>query len=157
MTPADAWVVSDPTACPICGRDSCEDHLPPAPAPKAGTAARLTFAAAADVMNAPRPVEIIEGVAWAGCLSVLVSESGSGKTFVLLDAAAAVSSDVPWHGRAVQQGSVAYLSYEGDALGLRLRALRDKAGHRLEHVYILRAHDPLSPRVSRDGEEKSIG
>jgi hypothetical protein len=27
----DAWVAADPTACPICGKDSCDepDHLPP--------------------------------------------------------------------------------------------------------------------------------
>jgi hypothetical protein len=55
-------------------------------------------------MDTPRPVEIVEGVAWANCLSVLVSESGAGKTFVLLDVAATVSSDVPWRGRAVQHG-----------------------------------------------------
>jgi len=29
MTPAaDLWNVEDPTACPICGTDRCEDHLP---------------------------------------------------------------------------------------------------------------------------------
>ena len=29
MTPtADAWAVADPTLCPTCGKDSCEDHLP---------------------------------------------------------------------------------------------------------------------------------
>src|SRR6516225_2737166 len=25
----DAWKVADPCACPTCGRESCEDHLPP--------------------------------------------------------------------------------------------------------------------------------
>jgi hypothetical protein len=25
----DAWAVADPTTCPECGRDACEDHLPP--------------------------------------------------------------------------------------------------------------------------------
>jgi hypothetical protein len=118
---------------------------------------RLMFMAADEIISAPRPAEIIEGFAWEGWLSVLVSESGVGKTFVLLDAAASVSSGVAWHRREVLQGSVAYISFEGDALGLRLRAIREKTGHRLEHVYILRAHDPLSPRVTRDGEERSIG
>ena len=27
--PTDAWTVADPTTCPICGKDSCEQHLPP--------------------------------------------------------------------------------------------------------------------------------
>jgi predicted P-loop ATPase len=30
-TPTDAWVKEDPIACPTCGRESCEDHLPPDP------------------------------------------------------------------------------------------------------------------------------
>ena len=88
---------------------------------------------------------------------MLVSESATGKTFVLLDAAAAVSDGVSWHGRAVQQGSVLYLSYEGDALGLRLRALHEVTGRRLEHLDFVRASDPISPRLTRDGEERSIG
>jgi GNAT superfamily N-acetyltransferase len=120
--------------------------------------AALTFARADAVIKTPRPVAIIEGIAWAGCLTVVASESGTGKTFVLLSAAAHVSSDVPWLGRAVHQGSVAYLSFEGDALGVRLRALQETEGHRLEHVYVLRPHDPISPRVTREGaEEAALG
>ena len=156
----DAWVAEDPTLCAVCGRESCEEHLPPpAPdsSPTAPTAPSITFTSASAVMATPRPIEIIDGIAWAGCLTVLVSESGTGKTFLLLDAAAAVSAGLKWHGRDTRQGSVAYLSYEGDALGVRLRALHDQGGHLLEHVYILRAHDPLSPRVTRDGEERSMG
>jgi hypothetical protein len=185
---AEVWV-TDPTLCPECGREACEDHLPPDtrseaeillssdpgpqrhapaarfqgtnPAPKNPTnppaPPRLTFSRANDLIALPRPVEIVEGVASAGGLTALISESGTGKTFVMTDLSAVVSSGVTWHGRAVLQGSVAYASYEGDALGLRFRALRDVGGHRLEHVYVLRAHDPLSPRVGRDGEERSIG
>ncbi len=156
MSLIDAWEDFDPTLCDTCGHESCEDHLPPAP-DVASLTPRLTFSRAADLISAPPPVEIIEGVAWADCLSVLVSESGAGKTFMLLDLAAAVSSGVAWHGRYVQQGSVAYLSYEGDALGVRLQAIRDVTGHRLDHVYGTRAQDPLSPRIDRDGEVPSLG
>lgn len=120
-------------------------------------AVRLAFTAAADLMTLPRPIEIVEGVAQEGCVTVLVSESGTGKTFVLLNLSAAVSANLPWHGRATRQGSVAYLSFEGDALGVRLRALRDIDGHRLDHVYIVRPRDPLSPRIGRDGEERALG
>lgn len=28
---SDAWVAEDPIPCPVCGRESCEDHLPPDP------------------------------------------------------------------------------------------------------------------------------
>jgi hypothetical protein len=118
---------------------------------------RLSAVRAADVIAIPRPEEVIEGIATVGGVTVLPSESGTGKTFLLLDMAAAVSGDIKWHGRETIQGSVAYISFEGDALGLRLRALRDIHGHRLEHVYVIRATDPISPRVTRDGEERSAG
>lgn len=159
---ADLWMSGgiEPTACVVCGRDACEDHLPSRPtsvqSPNVGPV-RLVVQRALEVIKTPRPVDIIEGVASAGGVSVLVSESGVGKTFVLFDVSAAVADGVPWHGRATSHGSVVYLGYEGDALGLRLRALRDVGGRRLEHLYVVRAHDPLSPRVTRDGEERSIG
>lgn len=136
--------------CPVCGRDSCDEHGPIAKR-------RLAFVSAADVMRAPSPQAVVEGVAWAGCVTVLVSESGTGKTFMLLDVASCVGDGQPWHGRRTIPGSVAYLSFEGDALGTRLRALRDVHGYRLDHLYVLRASDPLSPRIDRHGEEPSVG
>src|SRR4051812_31396389 len=32
----DAWTEADPCLCPNCGRESCEDHLPPDAAPPDG-------------------------------------------------------------------------------------------------------------------------
>ena len=29
----DAWNVADPILCPICGRESCDDHVPGDPVP----------------------------------------------------------------------------------------------------------------------------
>jgi AAA domain len=154
----DAWAVADPTLCPICGRESCKDHLPAPPADEApAEAPRLRAVRACDVMQEAAPVEILEGVAWAGCVTVMPAESGSGKTFVALDQAAAISSGFSWHGRDVIQGSVVHVSYEGDALGLRLRAMRDTRQARLEHVYVIRASNPLSPIVTREGEQRSVG
>jgi AAA domain/DnaB-like helicase N terminal domain len=119
-------------------------HAPPAPP--------VRFQPAAVVLEEPPLIAVVEGVAWQGRVTVLVSESGAGKTFVLLDLAAAVSDRLDWHGRAVCPGSVAYISFEGDALGLRLRALQE-AGFALTHVYVLHAGEPLSPRVAFDGTE----
>lgn len=33
----DAWTDADPTLCATCGREACEDHLPPAPAVQTGS------------------------------------------------------------------------------------------------------------------------
>lgn len=168
LPPGDAWQgakqVMDESACPICLRESCESdcahgHETPGKIAdlKSCTPPRLAARHASELIDAPRPEEIIEGIATVGGLTVVVAESGTGKTFVTLDWAATVSAEMPWHGRQTLPGSVVCLSYEGDALGVRLRALRDVQGHRLEHVYVVRASDPLSPRVTREGEERSIG
>jgi hypothetical protein len=108
-------------------------------------------------MREPAPVEVVEGIAWAGCITVLVAESSVGKTFVALDLAAAISAGLSWHGRAVTQGAVVHIGFEGDAIGLRLRALHEHRQARLDHVYRLKAFDPLSPLVTREGEQRSSG
>src|SRR5262249_42817707 len=139
---------ADPTACQYCGRDSCDGTCRAAASP-ARRPPRLTAHTAREVMAMPRPTAIIEGIAWAGRVSVLASESGAGKTFVLLDQAAHVSAGLTYHGRAVTQGPVVYLAYEADDLGRRLRALHDVGGHRLDHVHVVYASDPLSPVLTR--------
>jgi AAA domain-containing protein len=150
MTPVDAF--DGATFCEECGRENCEGHE----SPDAPSAPRLTRWAL-DLLHDPAPTETIEGVAWAGLLTVLVSESGAGKTFMLVDLAGAVSAGVPWHGRTTRHGTVAYCSFEGDALGLRLRAFHHHVGHRLDNLAVIRLSDPISPRLTRDGEVRSIG
>jgi RecA-family ATPase len=88
----------------------------------------------------------------AGSLSVLIGESGAGKSFAALDLAACVGADLDWHGRRVRHGSALYVPFEGHA-GLRLRALRAVGGFTLEHVYVMPASAPLSPVVDRAGAE----
>jgi len=111
------------------------------------------FVRADALMREPAPDAIVQDAAWAGCVSVLVSAPGSGKTFVLLSQAAAISRARPWLGRRVRHGSVAYVSFEGDALGVRLRAIVEDTGDALDHLYVLRATDPISPQVTREGGE----
>jgi RecA-family ATPase len=148
----DAWAVTEPTFCEECGRENCEGHA------RADTSAPgLMLQRAIDVMAAPAPVEIVEGIVCANTVTILPAESGTGKTFVLLDLQAAVCDGTPWHGRETLQGCTAHISYEGDALNLRLRAIAQHTPHRLEHVFVLRGTDPITPRLTRDGEERSIG
>lgn len=113
----------------------------------------LRFQSAEDVIATPAPAAVVEGIAWAGCVTLLVAESGVGKTFVTLSLSAAVGAGTPWFGRHTVAGAVAYLSFEGDALGLRCAALRDIQGLSLANVHFCRASTPLSPRLSRDGAE----
>lgn len=140
----------DGGACTRCGRDTCEQDCAPR-RPK--QAPNLRFKTAAELMREPAPALVVEGLAWAGCVTVLVGESGAGKSFVALDLVAALADGRAWHGRDVRRGSVAYVSFEGDALGLRLKALHE-AGFSLEDVYVLPARDPITPQLGRDGAEQ---
>ncbi len=118
---------------------------------------------AVDAIATPPPATVADGIAWAGCVTLLVGESAAGKTFLLLDLAAAISSDEAWHGRRVRHGSVVYIGFEGH-VGLRLQALRDIGDRSLEHIYTVRAANPLSPCLDRErlelpsrGEEEVAG
>lgn len=120
-------------------------------------AAPYVLLSADDIASVPPAQAVIEGIAFAGSITVLVSESGTGKTFLLLAMAAAISDGARWHGLETALGSVLIVSYEGDQLGLRVRGLREAQGKRLDHVYFVRGSDPLSPQVTRDGERPSPG
>ena len=158
MTGSDLWAEKDPTACPVCGRDSCEVHLPPGdePTQTTETLPRLNAQGALDLIQEAGPIEIVEGLAWSDSITILVSESGAGKTFTALDLAGAVSDGASWHGRETTKGAVVYVPYEG-SLSLRLRALHECIHRRLADLYVIKARHPLSPRFTRDGETASLG
>lgn len=97
-----------------------------------------------DLIATPNAQSIIEGIAFARCVTVLVSESGTGKTFVAISLAAAVSDNCAWLGRHVSYGSVLIVTFERDDYGTRLRAIREHQGARLEHVHFVSMNDPLT-------------
>src|SRR5688572_28842562 len=142
----------DPTVCAHCGLEACEGHVP-----ERTTDKRPRFHRALDIINRPRPIEIIEGLVVSGGVTVLVGESGTGKSFVMGGAGAAVSDGCTWHGRRVTAGASALLAFEGDDVGLRLRAVHETQGSRLEHFHVLEQLPPLSPLQTREGELPSIG
>jgi hypothetical protein len=112
-----------------------------------------TFRRAEDVITDPPQHAIVDDLIYPGCVTVLAGASGSGKTFLALSIAAAVSQGRPWFGGSSQTGTVAYVGFEGDAIGARLLALQ-QAGQALEHLTIMRAHDPISPVIDRDRQER---
>lgn len=103
--------------CPRCLKDSCAgdcgsdrtDGCSPEPN-GAG------FLSADEVISEPSGDSIVEGMARAGSIVVLVGEAGSSKTFIKLSLSAAINDGPDWFGRSVKRGSVAYISFEGDAL-----------------------------------------
>lgn len=105
----DFWNVCDPTACVVCGSDSCEEHLPSATEGRVSKASDLgakrrrapivTFLSTVE----PQSVEWL----WPGRIAVgkyvlLAGEPGLGKTFTMLDVNARVS-----RGSAFPDGSIA--------------------------------------------------
>lgn len=84
------------------------------------TAPRFTPIPVAE-FSAGRPLEwIIKGVLPHGELGMVFGASGSGKSFLLIDMAAAVARGTPWRGLTVKQGRVCYVVAEG-AAGFRKR------------------------------------
>jgi len=115
------------------------------------------FLSADERMREPRPDAVVDGFLWPGQKTVLVSDSGLGKTFFVFSVCGAVSDAASeknfkgasyigsmWMGeRVVEPGSVAYISFEGDALGIRLAALAD-SGKNLDRFFTLRMSAPIT-------------
>ena len=114
----NAWDVADPTVCPICGRESCEDHVPPEPAAPGGLdAAFLTDAVHViregqqiAAQGIPYRVDgIIPGV---GTLGMLVAFAKVGKTTFGQSLAAAVAMGRPFLDRDTTQTRVLAIAAE---------------------------------------------
>ena len=69
----------------------------------------------------PIPSWLVRGVLPERSFGVIFGAPGSGKSFIMLDMAAAVARGVPWLGRRVHRSGVIYVAGEGH-LTLRLRA-----------------------------------
>lgn len=86
--------------------------------------ARFPLRSAADLANAPPMKWLVRGMLPLEGLAALFGPSGSGKSFLTLDIAAAVAGGDPeWFGRRVTQCPVTYCALEGEAgMGKRVKA-----------------------------------
>jgi hypothetical protein len=125
MTPADdrdAWVAADPTLCPICGLEACEEHLPVPPravarAPLALDPAFLTdapaVAAEGRALAANGVPYVVHGLVPAiGCLGASVAYTKVGKTTFAYQLGAAVATGRPFLDRPTQQRRVLAIAAE---------------------------------------------
>jgi hypothetical protein len=76
----------------------------------------------------PKRLWIVKGVLPRGDLAMVYGASGSGKSFWVIDLAAAIQLGHPWCGRKVAQGQVVYIAAEG-AQGVRKRVAAYKLRH----------------------------
>ena len=109
----------------------------------------MTLKTAAEIMAMPDPDFVVEGLIEEGSFGVIYSESGLGKTFVILDICFCVAAGIPWCDRPVIQGPVVYVGAEGiGGLPKRLNALVEHHGSDASHddFYVIdRAVDLLDP------------
>ena len=86
------------------------------------------------------PDELVEGVLTAGDGSVLYGDSNSGKTFFVIDLAAAVARGTQWMGRNTEQGLVVYLAAESpQSVRSRLQAYQRHHGVRVPNFAIVQS------------------
>lgn len=86
------------------------------------------------------PDELVQGVLTAGDGSVLYGDSNSGKTFFVIDMAAAVARGVRWMGRNTEPGLVVYLAAESPAsVRGRLQAYQRHHGVRVPNFAIVQS------------------
>lgn len=89
------------------------------------------------------PDELVQGLLTVGGGSVLYGDSNSGKTFLVLDLAAAVARGVEWMGRRTEAGMVVYLAAESPAsVRSRLQAYQKHHGVRVPDFAIVQ--NPLN-------------
>lgn len=86
------------------------------------------------------PDELVQGVLTAGDGSVLYGDSNSGKTFFVIDMAAAVARGVEWMGRKTEPGLVVYLAAESPvSVRGRLQAYQKHHGVKVPNFAIVQS------------------
>lgn len=97
------------------------DAVADKPAEDLGTAQRFQVQPLGQFAKGTLPTWIIKSVLPKAELAVVFGESGSGKSFLVMDMALAISRGMDWCGHRVKQGRVVYIAAEG-AGGARTRA-----------------------------------
>lgn len=116
-------------ATPRITADEFEDVSGDAAIPASGKSLRFQFQQAADFVQGEEPEYLVDDVIPQAGLIVVFGESGSGKSFFMIDIMAAVARGATWRNKAVKQGTVAYICAEGaGGFKRRLRAYAEHQG-----------------------------
>lgn len=115
---------------------------------------RFRLLSAADLANSPPLRWLVRGVLPAEGIAALYGPSGSGKSFLVLDLAAAIAGATgEWFGRRVNPAPVSYCALEGEA-GLSKRITAWSQHHKKAYPNRLRfVTEPFDLLIPADVEE----
>lgn len=107
--------------------------------------------AGGDFALRPAPKWIIKGVLPEADLGVIFGQSGSGKSFAILDMMLSVCRGVEWRGRRVRQGRVLYVAAEGGGgVSQRLKAYEQRHNLKIADLPLGIVHD--APNLLLEGD-----
>jgi len=89
--------------------------------------------AVGELLEKPAPTQwLVADFLEANSTACVYGASTHGKSFIAIDLACSVAAGIPWHGKEVKQGPVAYLCGEGHA-GIRRRFLAWRIARGVQH------------------------
>lgn len=103
----------------------------------------------------PAPQWIIKGLIPEADLAILYGESGSGKSFVMIDLAMAVARGLDWRGLKTRQGRVVYIAAEGGG-GFRNRLLAYAHQHQIDLEQVPFGVIHATPNFLEKGDIKAL-
>jgi hypothetical protein len=110
---------------------------------------------ATEYASRPLPTWIVRDVLPQAELVVLFGESTAGKSFVALDLAEAIARGLPWRGKRVQQGRVAYVVAEGGG-GFSKRLKAYEIEHKATHAGVPLGIIPAAPNLMEHGDAVDV-
>jgi hypothetical protein len=108
-----------------------------------------------DLLRMPRAKWLIKGVLPRGDLVVIFGESGSGKSFFVLDIALALTRGHKWRGKRVTKSRVVYVAAEG-ASGIPGRLMAYCKYHNLDYNDINLGVIRVAPNMLERGDAVAI-
>ena len=118
-------------------------------------AARFEVIPAVEFTKRPAPAWLVKNLIPDADLVVLYGESGSGKSFVMIDIAMAIARGVEWRGLRVRQGRVVYIAAEGGG-GFRNRLLAYAHQHQVDLAQVPFGVIHAAPNFLDKGDAKAV-
>jgi hypothetical protein len=155
----NAWPSDiDVSACQVCNRENCEDHLPaedkPADLPDSFPAS-WKLLDDVEILALPDPEYLIDGIIQRRGVGVLYAPPGAGKTTLIAGITTAVATRPSWFGHTVRHpgGSVYVATEDASGYKVRLRAAKRAANLPLDRAFgIYTFPEPIDMR-----DEVSVG